>query len=248
MKRTMWLACLLTLWLATPARPQPVFNTTCQGWGTSVLSFTTGTCSATGSNRLALMCGAFGNVSAALEQDTDASYGASTATLVNRQPPTVEGGSGAVLYQVLGAAVTTGSQTATITFNGFVRGAIGVMTFTNVHQTTPLGSPAANQGVGTSASISVSSAANELVADCLLMGDPLSVTAGAGQTPPKWTQTTDTGGGLDYLGGGSTKVGIASTVMSWSQANPHDWALIGVSIKPVAAAAAARRKGVYGYP
>jgi hypothetical protein len=239
MKARWWLLTLGLLWWSTPILAQPVFDVACSGFGNAVNTITTGTCSASGSNRLAHLCGAWGNVTT--EQDTDASYGGVSATFVTR----VQTGSlGVAVYRLI--APSTGSQTATMNFDGFVRGTFGAMTFTNAHQTIPLGTAVTASGSSTTATVNVTSAANELVAGCVLITDPLNPVPGAGQSPAKWDETT-TSAGLDFYGAGSTETGAGTTTVSWTQDNSNEWGIIGVGVKPIAVAAG-RRRVINVYP
>ena len=105
----------------------------------------------------------------------------------------------------------------------------GVMTFTGVDQSTPLGAFASDFGYGEStASATVSSAADELVFGVVSIDDPnfRVLTEGAGQTE-RWELD-----GFQTTGGGSTAPGAPSVNMSWTWAPSDNWAAGGVSIKP----------------
>ena len=111
----------------------------------------------------------------------------------------------------------------------------GVMTFTGVDQSTPLGAFASDFGYGEStASTTVSSAADELVFGVVSIDDPnfRVLTEGAGQTE-RWELD-----GFQTTGGGSTAPGAESVNMSWTWPASDNWAAGGVSIKPSAANAA----------
>jgi CSLREA domain-containing protein len=132
----------------------------------------------------------------------------------------------------------TGSNTVSITFNDAfddpVNGegaSAGAISFTGVHQTTPLGtfaSAIANGTVADTPSVNVSSATGELVFDTVARkANPLTVDAS--QTE-RWHQCTDNGcSNID--GAASTEAGAASVTMSWSPDNTR-WALGAVPIKP----------------
>lgn len=220
---------------------QPVFDTVCSDFDNVALTLST-SCTATGTNRSAFICVAWRSTTPG-EQDSSASYGAIGATLIARLAPG-DAGYGAALYRVPSEPPTS-SQTVTVNFTGFVQGAFGVMTFTNTHQSAPLGTAVTASGTGTTASINVASAANELIADCLMYLDPNPVTATSPQSV-KWSHASDLGG-LEVFGASSTKAGAASVNMSWTNVNSNEWVLIGVPIKPVAVATA-RKRGVYAYP
>ena len=103
------------------------------------------------------------------------------------------------------------------------------MTFTGVNQATPLGSFASNDSDSAAASVTVTSAANELVFDTLVVESStnLSLAPGGGQTE-RW----DLFQAVKNNGGGSTEAGAASVVMSWTWSGGDKWAIGGVSIKP----------------
>jgi hypothetical protein len=117
---------------------------------------------------------------------------------------------------------------------------VGVMTFTGVHQSTPLGTFASATGDSTSASVTVTSAAGELVFDTLVVesSSDKALAPGAGQTE-RWDlfQT------VKNNGGGSTEAGAASVTMSWSWSGADKWSVGGVSIKPAPGGATAAPGG-----
>ena len=109
---------------------------------------------------------------------------------------------------------------------------IGVITFTGVDQTTPLGTFVSNIGNSTTASVSVSSATGELVLDVVSAEDDEvegSISAGSGQTQYWDLRGTSS---PDLWGGGSTEPGAGSVTMSWSVEESDQWAIGAVPIKP----------------
>ena len=104
----------------------------------------------------------------------------------------------------------------------------GVMTYTGVDQTTPLGGFASGAGWGSSGLANVNSAADELVFAVASVQGPTDydLVPGAGQTE-RW----DLHGGGDINGGGSTEAGAASVVMDWTWGSTNYFAVAGVSIK-----------------
>jgi hypothetical protein len=131
-------------------------------------------------------------------------------------------------------APSTGTHDVVINFStGLRRSAhAGVMTFTGVHQTTPLGAFASNfaQSDPGPATVNVSSGSNELVFDTVGGENCSSLTVGGGQTQ-RWNLTQNHGGTLIY-GAGSTEPGVATVTMSWTLGSADHWAIGGVSIKP----------------
>jgi hypothetical protein len=126
-----------------------------------------------------------------------------------------------------------GTYDVVITFSAQLsRHAIaGVMTFTGVNQSTPLGTFTSASGTSVGpATVDVSSATNELVFDtvaCELCG---SFTVGAGQTQ-QWNRVADVGG---IEGAASTEPGAATVTMSWTLGggNSNHWAIGAVPIRP----------------
>lgn len=128
-----------------------------------------------------------------------------------------------------------GTADVVITFDGFLdEGAIaGVMTFTGVHQTTPLGTFASAIGNDTAtASVDIASAPGEVVFGVVgCEYDPINA-AISGQDV-RWNTSTTNGN----YGAGGTDSGASPTVtMTWGfeVASPiyNHWAMGGVSIKP----------------
>jgi len=133
-------------------------------------------------------------------------------------------------------APPTGTHDVVITFSSELSSAsrAGVMTFTGVNQTTPLGTFASAIGSASPATVNVTSAANELVFDTVgteSQSSPFSLTVGAGQTQ-RWSSVSM---GYDrFLAGGSTEPGAASVTMSWAivPTTSIPWAIAAVPIKP----------------
>jgi hypothetical protein len=115
---------------------------------------------------------------------------------------------------------TTGSHDLTAEFTEVgTAAALGAIAFSGAHQTVPLGTPATHGEATDEATVTVDSAVDELVFDCF----------GAANNP---TVTI-----------GTTEAGAAPTVvMSRSLNVAERAALIGVSVKPAAAAASAPRR------
>jgi len=115
--------------------------------------------------------------------------------------------------------------------------------YCNVHQSSPTGTSVTAGGgdvSGAPNTVDVSSATDELVIDAIYVKDDTgqSLTADAGQTE-RFNQTTS----FYFMGGESDKAGAAgTTTMSWTQTADLAWGLIGVSLKPAAAAATGARR------
>ncbi|UCC45002.1 MAG: DUF4347 domain-containing protein, partial [Candidatus Zixiibacteriota bacterium] len=121
-----------------------------------------------------------------------------------------------------------GTHNLTINWSGEPSGAsLGIITFTGVDQTTPLGTFASATGSGTSGSVNVTSAAGELVFGSVMVSASNQDLIPGGSQTEQW----DIIGG-SANGGGSTEVGAPTVTTSWSWTSSANWAIGGVSIKP----------------
>jgi prepilin-type N-terminal cleavage/methylation domain-containing protein len=141
----------------------------------------------------------------------------------------------AMVYIYSLVAPSPGTADVVINFSSALNyGAIaGVMTFTGVDQSTPLGTFASAIGDDTAqASVDIPSAAEELVFGVVTCEyDPIS-TAESGQNI-RWNTSTSNG---NYGAGGTDSGASPSVTMTWgfTVASPiyNHWAIGGVSIKP----------------
>lgn len=133
-------------------------------------------------------------------------------------------------------APATGSNAILVTFSAAALMIGGGVSFTGADQTTPTGSAvSANDGGGTAspATVNVSSAADEIVVDTVIVTDgaaAVTVTVGGGQDQ-RWNLTESAA----VMGGGSTEVGSATTTMSWTWTGAQAWSIIAVAVKPASA-------------
>jgi hypothetical protein len=106
------------------------------------------------------------------------------------------------------------------------------VSFNGVDQTTPAGTPnSASNGVSSTATVNIASAAGELVVDGLATGALGTITIGGGQTLRDSILVTG-----EHSGRSSEEAGAASVTMSWTWATgATSWAMGGVSLKPAAA-------------
>lgn len=168
------------------------------------------------------------------QNSTGVTYGGTAMTEMTDTP--VGFNTGQATYRLAGIA--TGAQTVTSTivdttpFTHF----LGVISMTDVDQTTPVGTPVSATGTLSPATVTVGSVgADDLVVDNLMLGGALAAPAiGADQTQ-RYTESEAPNGGE---GRGSTQPGTAGGVMSWTFAlNPIDgWGIGAVAFKPAAAA------------
>lgn len=129
-------------------------------------------------------------------------------------------------YYLIAPDTGTHDIVVTVTGSVFDFGA-GAISYTDAHQTTPLGTAVTATGTSTTPSVTVSSAADELVDDGLVIIHGGTLSVGAGQTQ-RWNAIA--GGFIKYAG--STEGGAASTTMSWSNSSSQTWAIVAVPIKP----------------
>lgn len=129
-------------------------------------------------------------------------------------------------YYLIAPDTGTHDIVVTVTGSVFDFGA-GAISYTDAHQTTPLGTAVTATGTSTTPSVTVSSAADELVDDGLVIIHGGTLSVGAGQTQ-RWNAIA--GGFIKYAG--STEGGAASTTMSWSNSSSQAWAIVAVPIKP----------------
>jgi len=127
-------------------------------------------------------------------------------------------------------APSTGTGNVVITFNRQItqEAVAGVVTFTGVDQTTPLGAFASDADDDTSvATLNITSATDEVVF-AVISSEYEALTKSSGQTE-HWNEFFQNTGGA-----GGTDAGASPTVaMSWSlPGSDNHWAIGGVSIKP----------------
>ncbi|MGD8989474.1 MAG: DUF2341 domain-containing protein, partial [Syntrophobacterales bacterium] len=165
------------------------------------------------------------------ETVTGVTYGGTALTKVGEQA----NGNDAMVYIYSLVAPDPGTADVVINFSSALNyGAIaGVMTFTGVDQTTPLGAFASAIGDDTTqASVDIASAPGELVFGVVTCEyDPINA-AVTGQDV-QWNTTTANG---NYGAGGTDAGASPSVTMTWGfeVASPvyNHWAIGGVSIKP----------------
>jgi len=128
------------------------------------------------------------------------------------------------IYQLVAPATGT-NLPVRVTFAATASAAVGVTTFTGVNQTTPLGTCVVANGDPGPATVTVTSAPDELVFDTVASDE--NVTANASQNV-RWDISSAS---PVVHGGGSTKAGATSVTMSWT-AGSTGWAIGAVPVKP----------------
>jgi predicted ribosomally synthesized peptide with SipW-like signal peptide len=132
-------------------------------------------------------------------------------------------------------APPTGTHNIVVTLSTSQRFTAGAVSFTGVHQTTPLGTLVSNTGTSLSASVAASSASGEVVVDVVAKKNSDStLTVGADQTQ-RWNEvTTNSTTSNNVVGAASTEPGAASVTMSWfiSGGSSRPWAIVAIPLKP----------------
>jgi prepilin-type N-terminal cleavage/methylation domain-containing protein len=161
------------------------------------------------------------------ERVTTVTYGGTSLTEVGERA----NGNDAMVYIYSLVAPASGTADVVITFDSALdEGAIaGVMTFTGVEQTTPLGTFASAIGNdSTPAGVNITSASGELVFG-VVSSEYEAFTASSGQNE-HWNMSIS---GAGTNGAGGTDYGAPTVTMSWSlDPSYNHWASGGVSIKP----------------
>jgi hypothetical protein len=226
----------LFLLLPTGAFAVPVYDNAASTSGDTIVELTITGFTTAGSDRLLTSC-VRNNESAVTAHHYNASE-----NMTSVLSATLSGIDIVTFYRLINP--TVGAHDLVATFSTPVSGTLGAISFTGAHQTTPLGTAVKVEGVmqSSGATVSVSSAADELVVDCFAAGS-VTPTEGAAQTE-RWDEVV-----VDFgVANGSTEAGAGSVVMNWSW-SPDDFTqvgLIGVSVKPAAApVSGSRRKAIF---
>ena len=181
------------------------------------------------SNRILIVSISFrdGNVSA-----SSVTYGGAALTLIGAVNSGGNQNRTEIWYQL---APPTGTASVVINMTASKEVAGASVSYYGVSQSTPLGTyaSAGNNG-STTASVSVSSAAGQLVIDTVTTnGDAnsLTVTFPASQTQV-WNIFTGSGDAGNARGAGSTQAGSATTTMTWTLGVAKAWSIVAVPLIP----------------
>lgn len=185
-------------------------------------SFTVSHTTGAGLNRLMLV-----GISQKNRLVTSVTYGGTPLTLVGES---ISSGNARMhIFSLINPPSGTANVVVNLNSNPDKGIVVGVTTFTGVDQDTPLGIFNSAYNKSTSASVTVTSASDELVFDVV------TVRGGTGSPASGQTQLWKLGTTQEIeLGGGCTKPGASSVTMTWNIAD-NDWAIGAVSIKPAPA-------------
>ena len=126
-------------------------------------------------------------------------------------------------------APATGANNISVSVSGNVFDiGIAAVSLTGAHQTSAIGTQATGSGTDTTPTTTVTSAADEIIIDGLIINNSGTLSVGAAQTA---RVNAATGGGfIKYAS--STATGNASEVMSWSNTTSQAWAIVATPFKP----------------
>lgn len=127
-----------------------------------------------------------------------------------------------------------GANTVRVVQLGGDKVTIAAVSYTGVHQTTPIDGLAAAEGLSGTASVTITSETDDLVQDASASIASGAPTFGGGQTE-RWNIEMGCGGASGHFGVGSTEPGAASVDMTWSLAESKEWVIAGfnINLKPV---------------
>lgn len=154
---------------------------------------------------------------------TSVTYGGTPLTLVGEN--ITNGNARISIYRLLNPASGTANVVVNFSANPDRGAIVSITTYSNVNQTTPLGTFASAQGNSNAQTVNVTSAVGELVYDVVAKRNQ-ALTVGALQTQ-RWNIQSSS----EMYGAGSTEPGAATNTMSWT-AGSENWAIGAVSIKP----------------
>lgn len=135
----------------------------------------------------------------------------------------------------------SGASNIVVTFSGTngtnVGVVVGAASFTNVNQSTPTGALAVARGTTGSPSVTLASAANDIVIDTSAVSGDQTSSPGAGQTALWGGNSGGTSQTTDVYGSGSTEPGAASVTMSETASlGTRSWTIGAISINPATVA------------
>lgn len=135
---------------------------------------------------------------------------------------------------------STGTHAVAVSWSGnTTRRMTCAASFNNVHQTTPLGTAANNNGNSLTPNVAVSAGLGDLVVDALSWNAGIAASATADSSQSQIESTTTAAGSSDNGVGMSSEAeiaaGPANVSMDWtlSGVTATGWAIIGVPLKPI---------------
>lgn len=150
----------------------------------------------------------------------------------------------AALYQLVAPA--TGANNVVVSFSSTMDDVVvGAVSFTNVDQTTPLGTAVTNTGSSTTPTVSVTAVVGNVVVDVVGHTGTTTPTVNGSQTQ-MWNSA---GGASNSRHFASRETAGGTTVaMDWSGAANSAWASVGVAVKHTLSTATSTTFGVTAAP
>ena len=158
---------------------------------------------------------------------TSVTYNGSAMTQVGTTV-TVDAVVTVTMWRILTASMGAGTYNLVIDWGATSSDHVGgIVSFTGVHQTTPVSGAATATGSSSTASVTVTSATDNMGVSCVV-GKNRVVTS---LDTSRWTQAGSDGYGE------STIAGAASVVLDWTLTVSDSWGIIGASVDQAAGAA-----------
>jgi hypothetical protein len=171
-----------------------------------------------GSNRVLVV-----TTSSMDESANSVTFNGQALTLIGRQNDGDNATRISMWYRINPAS---GSGTIQVNYAGSTgEKTMGATSWSNVDQVTPVGTFVSQSGSSGTASVTVTSAADEVVVDAVSAEAAGSITVHPSQTQ-RWNATVG-----DASGGHSSEAGAASVTMSWTMPSSY-WAIGAVPLKP----------------
>lgn len=184
-----------------------------------------------GSNRLLLVGVSIAKTTG--QYVTSVTYGGTALSVIGTAEYGTTTGVRAELWQLL--APTTGTGNVVINLNAAALFVAGAELLTGVDQAYPLGTYQGNNGNSSSPFVTVASNAGELVVDVVGHLNSSSTLTVDGSQAEWWRDVTGSGtASQNTRGASSTKDGAGSVTMNWDLNRNRNWAIVAVSVRPVA--------------
>ncbi len=126
-------------------------------------------------------------------------------------------------------APATGPNTVAVTLSSIDKAVVSAISFMSADQITPTEGSLCAEGTSTSPSVSIVSAADDLVLDVMTSQAAGSPTVDPSQSQ-QWNVELGGGGASNHFGTGSTEAGAASVAMDWTLGQSKEWVSCGLNI------------------
>ena len=137
----------------------------------------------------------------------------------------------AALFELANPA--TGANNVVVSYAASSRAVAGAFTLADTDQGTPSRNAATASGNSTAPSVTITSAAGDLVVDAVCNQDDTRTLTVHGSQTQQFQDVESTGTPSQGMrGAGSTEAGAASVAMDWTLNLAEDWAIVGASFQP----------------